>query len=278
MSETEKPAEVLLTTAANGTSPPKNSGGETITEKTGDKENGIEKAAVGETGTHEEKDEDVKMTDATDVKIGEQDKEGNGGEVETMKGKEEEKEMTEIKDVLEAAAEENNEVAKEKNKKDHKKTGDTGGKSDGAEGKSKVGNEEKGQGFEEKGEKAGKGEESEDKGEETEEKGDGAEEKSAEFDGGRTEENEEEGTRKRRRGRRVGEKGQGKGKKVSGKTKEVLRSPTPSSIDRPVRERRTVERLVEVVEKVPSKAFLIEKGQGTPLKDIPNGTKFILCE
>ncbi|XP_072992628.1 DEK domain-containing chromatin-associated protein 1-like isoform X2 [Typha latifolia] len=54
------------------------------------------------------------------------------------------------------------------------------------------------------------------------------------------------------------------------KSEDVPKTPANSSIERPVRERRTVERLVEALEKEPTKAFLIEKGHGTPLKEIPN--------
>lgn len=43
------------------------------------------------------------------------------------------------------------------------------------------------------------------------------------------------------------------------KLKEPLTSPKPSSIDRPVRERKTVERLVEVIEKETNKGVVIEK-------------------
>ncbi|XP_043691228.1 myb-like protein V isoform X5 [Telopea speciosissima] len=42
------------------------------------------------------------------------------------------------------------------------------------------------------------------------------------------------------------------------------------SLDRPVRERKSVERLVASIEKEPAKGFRIEKGLGTPLKEIPN--------
>ncbi|KAK1306070.1 hypothetical protein QJS10_CPA10g01800 [Acorus calamus] len=45
---------------------------------------------------------------------------------------------------------------------------------------------------------------------------------------------------------------------------------TPLPLDRPVRERKSVQRLVASVEVTPVKEFLIEKGHGTPLKDIPN--------
>ncbi|PKU81116.1 glutamic acid-rich protein [Dendrobium catenatum] len=89
--------------------------------------------------------------------------------------------------------------------------------------------------------------------------------------------------RKRSRGQRsankseVKDKNKAKGKKESGKkTKELIStidavsSPLGSSRERPVRERKTVERLVEVIEKEPNKAVVIEKGRGIPLKDIPN--------
>lgn len=91
---------------------------------------------------------------------------------------------------------------------------------------------------------------------------------------------------KRKRGKRqrpvnkseVKDKSKAKGKNESAKeTKELMSttidavpSPVGSSRERPVRERKTVERLVEVIEKEPNKAVIIEKGRGTPLKDIPN--------
>ncbi|KAL0362922.1 UNVERIFIED_CONTAM: hypothetical protein Scaly_1247400 [Sesamum calycinum] len=43
-----------------------------------------------------------------------------------------------------------------------------------------------------------------------------------------------------------------------------------STIERPVRERKSVERLVATIEKDSAKEFHIEKGRGTALKDIPN--------
>ncbi|CAI9755025.1 unnamed protein product [Fraxinus pennsylvanica] len=52
-------------------------------------------------------------------------------------------------------------------------------------------------------------------------------------------------------------------------TKEPI-SPTAFAIQRPVRERKSVERLVSIVEKDSAKEFRIEKGRGTALKDIPN--------
>ncbi|KAK6149406.1 hypothetical protein DH2020_016931 [Rehmannia glutinosa] len=53
------------------------------------------------------------------------------------------------------------------------------------------------------------------------------------------------------------------------KEKEPI-TPAASRIDRPVRERKSVERLVATVEKDSAKEFHIGKGRGTPLKDIPN--------
>ncbi|CAI9787776.1 unnamed protein product [Fraxinus pennsylvanica] len=47
-------------------------------------------------------------------------------------------------------------------------------------------------------------------------------------------------------------------------------SPTAPAIQRPVRERKSVERLVTTIEKDTSKEFRLEKGRGTALKDIPN--------
>ncbi|PKA50136.1 omega-hydroxypalmitate O-feruloyl transferase [Apostasia shenzhenica] len=69
----------------------------------------------------------------------------------------------------------------------------------------------------------------------------------------------------------VMEKGNRKEKNESGKmTKDLWISPVAFSRERPVRERKTVERLVEVIEKEPNRAVIIEKGRGTPLKEIPN--------
>ncbi|KAG0477188.1 hypothetical protein HPP92_014029 [Vanilla planifolia] len=52
--------------------------------------------------------------------------------------------------------------------------------------------------------------------------------------------------------------------------KDLSISPLSTSRERPVRERKIVERLVEVIEKEPNRTVVIEKGRGTPLKDIPN--------
>ncbi|URE36954.1 DEK C terminal domain [Musa troglodytarum] len=73
--------------------------------------------------------------------------------------------------------------------------------------------------------------------------------------------------RKRTRGQNTFKKGEGK--EGLTKSKDFF-SPVTSSIERPVRERKTVERLVEVIEKESSREFQVEKGRGTPLKDIPN--------
>ncbi|EHA8590151.1 protein DEK [Cocos nucifera] len=90
--------------------------------------------------------------------------------------------------------------------------------------------------------------------------------------GKKVDDNKVEGLKgKRASSQKVSAKGEAKEKKERGtKSKELPSTPTPSSIDRPVRERKTVERLVEVIEKEPNKEFLVEKGRGTPLKDIPN--------
>nr|XP_010906208.1 protein DEK isoform X2 [Elaeis guineensis] len=88
----------------------------------------------------------------------------------------------------------------------------------------------------------------------------------------KVDDNKVQGLKKKRASRqKVSNKGEAKEKKERGiKSKDLLTTPTPSSIDRPVRERKTVERLVEVIAKEPNKEFLVEKGRGTPLKDIPN--------
>ncbi|XP_074590503.1 DEK domain-containing chromatin-associated protein 2-like isoform X2 [Curcuma longa] len=66
------------------------------------------------------------------------------------------------------------------------------------------------------------------------------------------------------------QKTKSKGSDSMRKAKELLSSPITSSVERPVRERKTVERLVEVIEKERSREFQVEKGRGTPLKDIPS--------
>ncbi|KAL8147666.1 hypothetical protein AgCh_005112 [Apium graveolens] len=54
------------------------------------------------------------------------------------------------------------------------------------------------------------------------------------------------------------------------KKKEEPKTPVAPASDRPVRERKSVERLVATIEKDSGKEFHIEKGRGTALKDIPN--------
>ncbi|GER45973.1 DEK domain-containing chromatin associated protein [Striga asiatica] len=59
--------------------------------------------------------------------------------------------------------------------------------------------------------------------------------------------------------------------KTAAKKKEKEpKTPVTSIIERPVRERKSVERLVTTIEKDSIKDVIIEKGRGTALKDIPN--------
>ncbi|TYI42549.1 hypothetical protein ES332_A01G107000v1 [Gossypium tomentosum] len=55
------------------------------------------------------------------------------------------------------------------------------------------------------------------------------------------------------------------------KVKEKIKKRTPLK-DRPVREHKSVERLVAFIDKDASREFQIKKGRGTVLKPIPNGT------
>ncbi|KZV36211.1 glutamic acid-rich protein [Dorcoceras hygrometricum] len=57
---------------------------------------------------------------------------------------------------------------------------------------------------------------------------------------------------------------------ISTDKKEEQKTPVGFTIDRPVRERKSVERLVAIIEQDASKEFKVEKGRGTALKDIPN--------
>ena len=69
-----------------------------------------------------------------------------------------------------------------------------------------------------------------------------------------------ESKKKRVREKKASQKGDEKEKKESrSKDKKLLSTPLASSTERPVRERKTVERLVEALEKEPVKKFLIEK-------------------
>ncbi|OAY70876.1 hypothetical protein ACMD2_23927 [Ananas comosus] len=66
--------------------------------------------------------------------------------------------------------------------------------------------------------------------------------------------------KKRSKSKKSGDRGSQKDRKQSGmKAKEFSSTPTAYSIDRPVRERKTVERLVEVIEKEMNKEFVVEK-------------------
>ncbi|XP_075513852.1 DEK domain-containing chromatin-associated protein 4-like [Primulina tabacum] len=57
---------------------------------------------------------------------------------------------------------------------------------------------------------------------------------------------------------------------TSTEKKEDPKTPVTYTTDRPVRERKSVERLVATIEKDATKEFHVEKGRGTALKDIPN--------
>ncbi|KAK3013182.1 hypothetical protein RJ639_007901 [Escallonia herrerae] len=79
------------------------------------------------------------------------------------------------------------------------------------------------------------------------------------------------GSRKKRgKPEGAGEKVADKKKPVKEKEQKELKTPVASVIERPVRERKSVERLVAVIDKDSVREFYIEKGRGTALKDIPN--------
>ncbi|KAF8722061.1 hypothetical protein HU200_022692 [Digitaria exilis] len=137
-------------------------------------------------------------------------------------------------------------------------------------------------------EKVGSAEQEENDGKETEE--DEKEEKDGDDEKQQEEEAEEKGsadkkdeddkveedkeTPKNKKARSARDRSQGKDKKQEGsrsrEAKSLLETSSPYGTDRPQRERKTVERLVEVIEKEPNKNFVVEKGRGTPLKDIPS--------
>ncbi|KAI3820467.1 hypothetical protein L1987_08015 [Smallanthus sonchifolius] len=81
---------------------------------------------------------------------------------------------------------------------------------------------------------------------------------------------EEAGSRKRAAKKSGGEKGKTKTETEEKKKNDEPKTPVGPTIDRPVRERKSVERLVAVIEQDTAKEFHIEKGCGTALKDIPN--------
>ncbi|TYJ48868.1 hypothetical protein E1A91_A01G094300v1 [Gossypium mustelinum] len=84
------------------------------------------------------------------------------------------------------------------------------------------------------------------------------------------EENKDEVEEKRKKVQNSGEKVKEKIKKGEGGKKET-KQRTPLK-DRPVREHKSVERLVAFIDKDASREFQIKKGRGTVLKPIPNGT------
>jgi len=81
------------------------------------------------------------------------------------------------------------------------------------------------------------------------------------------EKEESKGSKKRGKGTSSGGKVREKNK-----TEEVKKDAEPRTpfSDRPVRERKSVERLVALIDKDSSKEFRVEKGRGAYLKDIPN--------
>ncbi|WOK91624.1 protein DEK-like [Canna indica] len=113
---------------------------------------------------------------------------------------------------------------------------------------------------EEGGEEEEKGEQGTKEGDDTEEQQNGTTERKV---------NDDKVVKGFKRKRTQVQKARSKAKDSATRTKELLNSPITLSIERPVRERKTVERLVEVIEKEASREFQVEKGQGTPLKDIP---------
>ncbi|XP_072955606.1 DEK domain-containing chromatin-associated protein 1-like [Typha angustifolia] len=268
MSEPDPTSGTEESPAANGSGPaPGDSGAE----------------AVDGEKSHEETKDGVETKDNVETDDTEDKIEGDENGLKTVedkdKGEAEEKEIKDVdtmevgetktvdaKDVENVDAEDVKEVALEDVKtvdaEDAKVVGAKDVKMSDVED---VKDEEKG--HEDKGEEEGAGQQKEEI-EAVEEK-----------DGGETEtkvdENKEEETpKKRARSKKVRDKGKGVGEKREGTkskiTKESFSTPITISIERPVRERKTVERLVEVIEKEPNKNFIIEKGRGTPLKDIPN--------
>ncbi|KAG8502844.1 hypothetical protein CXB51_000687 [Gossypium anomalum] len=82
---------------------------------------------------------------------------------------------------------------------------------------------------------------------------------------------EEEKTQESKEGKGSKKRGkvQNSGEKVEGKKETEQRTPLR---DRPVREHKSVERLVASIDKDASREFQIKKGRGTVLKAIPNVT------
>ncbi|KAG2256414.1 hypothetical protein Bca52824_075708 [Brassica carinata] len=103
---------------------------------------------------------------------------------------------------------------------------------------------------------------------EKEERNDDKEDEKAESGDDKEEEKDKsKGSKKRGKGKSSGEK---VGKKTKNKEEKKDSEPKTPFSDRPVRERKSVERLVAVIDTDSSKEFRIEKGPGAYLKDIPS--------
>ncbi|CAO2835746.1 unnamed protein product [Amaranthus hypochondriacus] len=116
--------------------------------------------------------------------------------------------------------------------------------------------------------------ESEDRKEEgeEEEKDEGKESEKEEKEEEKIKENEEEEEKEEKPSKKRSRSKSTEDMSADKKTKLVqkVQEPKTPTFDRPVRERKSVERLVATIEKDTSRDFHIEKGRGTPLKEIPN--------
>ncbi|KAL6894655.1 hypothetical protein ACP4OV_008753 [Aristida adscensionis] len=230
------------------------------------------KMTEAETGNTEVKNEQQKddKDENTDVDKQDPKKQENDGlaDQEESKGKEtdavDKQEEDEAEEKHSAEEKEENTVENEAKASEEKQ------EKDGADyqGKEREETEEKEENIveddakasEEKQEKDGADDEGKDR-EETEENVTEADKK--------LEDNKEE-TPKNKKARSARDRSQGKDGSRSREAKSLLSTPSPYGTDRPQRERKTVERLVEVIEKEPNSNFVVEKGRGTPLKDIPS--------
>ncbi|ONM06883.1 DEK domain-containing chromatin associated protein [Zea mays] len=238
-----------------------------------DQNKGLENGAEGQSGgdvnmadaeVTEEGDGDpgvAKQVDSEDIKTDADTKEdGNAKaeEVEDVKMTEADTGSTEVKDKEEKGDEV---VDTTVDKQDESKEQE--------EGVSAEQDEKQGEEAEEKGKEMDADEKQE---EEAEEKG-SADEKDEDEGDQKMEENKEE-TPKNKKARSARDRSQGNDNKHDGsksrEAKSLLNTPSPYGTDRPQRERKIVERLVEVIEKEPNRNFVVEKGRGTPLKDIPS--------
>jgi len=238
-----------------------------------DQNKGLENGAEGQSGgdvnmadaeVTEEGDGDpgvAKQVDSEDIKTDADTKEdGNAKaeEVEDVKMTEADTGSTEVKDKEEKGDEV---VDTTVDKQDESKEQE--------EGVSAEQDEKQGEEAEEKGKETDADEKQE---EEAEEKG-SADEKDEDEGDQKMEENKEE-TPKNKKARSARDRSQGNDNKHDGsksrEAKSLLNTPSPYGTDRPQRERKIVERLVEVIEKEPNRNFVVEKGRGTPLKDIPS--------